>query len=491
MKTVNRFIREYYFLIFIFVFVLAFRLSFVFESDNFSSDDAYFHFKHINSIVSENKILFYDDLSYGGRFVLYPPLFHILLALLTFGNLYLLKILPAIFASSMVFVAYLISRHITNDTKAALFSSLLASFVPLFITETLNNLSPYSLLIPILFLMIYFLSKIEEEIYLWCFIIFSILLPFLHSTAILFLLTIFVYFIVSKSESIKISRLKKEAILLSIFVIILVEFIIFKKAFLQYGLGIIWQNIPVNIFADQFKNLNIFDVIFGAGLLQLVLGLLGLYYGLYKLKNKLIYLLSSLILVIFTLLIFRLIPLIIGLIFLGISLAIISSIGIKIIFDYFSQTRFYKYRNYLNYTIFFVILFLTILPAYNISNRVGAVFDQTISDMEWINGNVDRDVVVLAPLQEGNLVTSIAKRKNVADNNFLMAPNPLKRSEDINKAYTTNSEAIALDILHKYDIDIIYISDNTGKIYGKTDLEYLKNKNCFNEIKWRIYEIKC
>src|SRR3989344_5680073 len=101
-------IKEHYFLILIFILVFAFRLYFVFQSNNFSSDEAYFHLRHVNSILSEGKILFYDELSYGGRFVLYPPLFHMLLAYLTFGNLLLLKILPALFASLMVFVAYAI-----------------------------------------------------------------------------------------------------------------------------------------------------------------------------------------------------------------------------------------------------------------------------------------------------------------------------------------------------------------------------------------------
>src|SRR3989344_8386098 len=436
MNLFKKISKEGWLLLFIFIFVLAFRLYFVFQSKNFSSDEAYFHLRHINYILENNKILFYDDLSYGGRYVLYPPLFHIILAYITLGSMLLLKIFPAVFASLLVFAVYFIAKYITNDKKTALFTSLLASFVPLYMTETLNNLSPYSLVIPLIFFMLYCLSKIDNQIYLWLFIVSSLLLPFLHATAILFLLTILIYLVISKSEGLELTKLKKEAMLFSVAVIILIELIIFKKAFLQYGLDVIWQNIPVNIFADEFKSLNVFGIIFGVGIVQLIFGLFGLYYGLHKLKKRLVYMTSSLILGIF-------------------------------------------------------VLLLSIMPIYSISNKVSPVFDQTIADMEWINNNVREDATVLAPLQEGNLIISLAKRKNVADSEFLLAPNALKRSEDIKIMYTVGSEAIALGLMHKYNINVIYESDNLDKIYGKYNLAYLNNKECFNEIMWRIYEVRC
>src|SRR3989344_1794725 len=491
MNLFKKISKEGWLLLFIFIFVLAFRLYFVFQSKNFSSDEAYFHLRHINYILENNKILFYDDLSYGGRYVLYPPLFHILFAYITLGSMLLLKIFPAVFASLLVFAVYFIAKYITNDKKTALFTSLLVSFVPLYITETLNNLSPYSLVIPLIFFMLYCLSKIDNQLYLWMFILSSLLLPFLHATAILFLLTILIYLIISKSEGLELTKLKKEAMLFSVAVIILIELIIFKKAFLQYGLDIIWQNTPVNIFADEFKSLNVFGIIFGVGIVQLIFGLFGLYYGLHKLKKRLVYMTSSLILGIFVLLLLRLIPLSVGLMFLGISLAITSSLTIKFIFEYFEQTKLFNYEKYFTYMFLFLVLFLSIIPIYSIANKVSPVFDQTIADMEWINNNVREDATVLAPLQEGNLIISLAKRKNVADSEFLLAPNALKRSEDIKIMYTVGSEAIALGLMHKYNINVIYESDNLDKIYGKYNLAYLNNKECFNEIMWRIYEVRC
>ena len=61
MNLFKKISKEGWLLLFIFIFVLAFRLYFVFQSKNFSSDEAYFHLRHINYILEKKKILFYND----------------------------------------------------------------------------------------------------------------------------------------------------------------------------------------------------------------------------------------------------------------------------------------------------------------------------------------------------------------------------------------------------------------------------------------------
>ena len=119
-------------LIFIFILTLAFRLYFTFQSDNFCSDDAYFHLRHIESIT-RGDFVYYDDLSYGGRYIIYPPIFHLVMALLTFGNLFLLKLIPEIFLASSVFIVFLLSKDITNNDNVSLISALFSGFCPLFL----------------------------------------------------------------------------------------------------------------------------------------------------------------------------------------------------------------------------------------------------------------------------------------------------------------------------------------------------------------------
>ena len=129
------------YLILIILFVLAFRLFFVFQTDNYSSDESYFHLRYINHILEEKNPLFYDDLSYGGRPVVYPPLFHYILALLSFVP-FAFKILPAIFISSLIIIAYLISKEIYANKTINLLIALLAGFIPVILSQTLNQISP-------------------------------------------------------------------------------------------------------------------------------------------------------------------------------------------------------------------------------------------------------------------------------------------------------------------------------------------------------------
>ena len=126
-----------------------------------------------------------------------------------------------------------------------------------------------------------------------------------------------------------VERLEKEVILFTLIIIFLFSFIIYKKAFLEYGIGIISQGIPSNLVSDYFRNINILDLIIGVGILPLIFGSYGVFSGIRE-KNKGLHLINGFIFSIFLLLVFRLIEFYIGIMFLGIFLAITSSIGLYV-----------------------------------------------------------------------------------------------------------------------------------------------------------------
>ena len=74
--------RYHYWLLAIFLVTVVFRLCFAYGIEGFGSDQAYFHQRHIDHILEEKGVLYYDELSYSGRHVLYPPLFHMVMAIL-------------------------------------------------------------------------------------------------------------------------------------------------------------------------------------------------------------------------------------------------------------------------------------------------------------------------------------------------------------------------------------------------------------------------
>ena len=151
-------------LVIIFLLTLSFRLYVSFTNSTFSSDDSYFNLRVAQHIIENKSPLVYDELSYSGRSFIYPQFFNYLLALFSFIPEYE-KIIPAILISLMVFIIYLISKRITNNANASLFISFISAFIPIEVRTTVNQISVYSLVIPIILLMILCLLNLETKKY--------------------------------------------------------------------------------------------------------------------------------------------------------------------------------------------------------------------------------------------------------------------------------------------------------------------------------------
>ena len=477
-----------YVIFLIFALTLALRLYLVLSAPNLSDENAYFHLRHINNIIEDKKIIYYDFLSYGGRYVLQPPLFHIIMALLSFGNIFLLKILPELFFSLLVVLVYLMAKDVSEDENSALFAALLSGFVPIFLEKTLNVISSYSLALPLLFLMFYCLLKLDQIFYRNIFIVCVFLLPLIHPIAILFIISIIFYFLILSGGAVTATKLKKEGILLAVLTIIFIEFIIYKKAFLSYGLNTIWQNIPVNILEDAYKKFSVSDLLVGVGVLPLVLGSIGVYIGMGE-KKKPVYLYSSFILTVLILLVLRLLSISTGLMILGISLCIFSALTIAKATNYIKKTRFYRFNYIIVIGLIAAFIIFSLVPSFG-NGKISFVSNDKLNDMRWILENTNENDVIVGNLLEGHLITGLANRKNIVDANFLLSPNPIKRLKDVDLLYTTFTEAKALEIIRRYNIKIIYLSEDTEKIYEIKDLNFVKGSKCFD---WRenFYVFKC
>jgi len=480
-------IKTKYLVFLLFAITLAFRLYMAFSVDNFSTETSYYNLRHINYLVEERSIIYYDELSYGGRYILQPPLFFVIMALLTFGNEFLLKIIPEIFLSFLVVIVYLMAKEISENEYSALFAALISSFIPIFLEKTINNISVYSLALPLLFFMLYSLLKIEEKFYRNCFIACSFLLPLIHPIAVIFIVTIGFYFLILSGGAIHTTKLKREAILFSVLAIIFIELWIYKKALFTYNLNIIWQNIPVNILEDTYKEFMVKDLVLGVGIIPLILGSIGVYIGMNE-KRKAIYLYAAFVLTILLLLVLRLVTISIGLMILGIAMSIFSALTIVKFVNYFKKTRFHGLNYFFVLILIFSFIFLSFIPSFG--NNLNEISDEKLNDMKWIQEHTTSDEVIVGNLLEGHLITSVAERKNIMDINFLLAPNPIKRMKEVDLIYSSFTEARVLELIKKYNIKIIYLSEDTEKLYGIKDLNFVKGSNCFD---WeaKFYVFKC
>lgn len=476
----------------IFIFVLAFRLFFVFQTPFYSSDDAYFNLRHTEHINNNIQPIIYDDLSYGGKYIIDSHVFHYLMSFFnTFFPNISFKIFPELLLATLVFFVYALAKRITPNENAALLASLVSGFVPITIALTLNQISVYSIFLPLFFLTIACLLDIKNK--LIPFVVLSIILPIIHPVGFILAFSLLFYLILISLESTKPSILTKEAIGFSIFIGALIAFIFYKKAFLAMGLQAVYQNIPKEMLANYFVNMDVLSIIFNIGVIPLILGAIGLVFGVFLEKKQPIYLAASVVMAILVLLFLKLIPFSLGLMLMGVMLAAISALAFEKIIVYLKITKFATYKKQIAILVIVLLVVILFLPAYFSATKLisNTISENEVAALEWIETNTSEESTILASIEEGNYVTAIAKRKNVADKDFLMAP---KRYDGIKEIYVTESLVKANALLREYDVDYIYLSPTAKAYYKIEKLRYI-NKECFRKVYENneaiIFKFKC
>ena len=484
--------REHKLLILIFLAVLGFRLYFAFQTENFSSDNAYFNIRHTEYINLNLKPMVYDELSYGGRNIINSHVFHYFLSFFNaFHSVIAFKLLPEILLALMVVAVYFIAESITKNPLASLLSALASGFVPIFVTETLNQASIYSVILPLFFYQFYCMLNLDRNINQ--FIVLSFILPLIHPIGFLFSIMLLVYILLLEIDYTSPEPLTREAVLFSTLIGLLLNIIIYKKVFLVSGLYSVWQNVPSGLLSAYFKNVNIFDIIVNIGIAILFFGIIGLLIGIYKQRSRTIYLLSAMIMTAFTLLFLRMINFQVGIMLLGLLMAIVASIGFDRLIKYIEMTKFAKAKVLILLAVFLLIFVTTLLPSYlSARDLIGKTISKDeIDALIWLKENTPESSTVLADVDEGNYVTYFARRKNVIDSLFVLAPN---RYDDVRLAFETQSLVKALDIISKYDVDYIYLSERASKSHNGEAMKYI-NDACFrerysNELA-KVYKVLC
>ncbi len=474
--------REYVLLALIFVAVLGFRLYFAFQIPEFDYD-AYFNVRQVDAIRQSGLPLFADSLSFGGRTTFFMPLFYYLLAFFTLFMpvLMVLKIIPNIFASCIVFIVFLIALEITKNRNAALFAAFVSGFIPIFIYRTFNSVSVYSISIPLLFFLLYCLLRADDKRFVYLYIAGLMALTFIHPTSLLLIIGLAFYIVFAMLENIGYSRSELELTIFSIIFVVWLSLLIFKKPLLFHGPLVVWQNTPDMVLNDYFSQLNLVEAVYKIGVVPFIFGIYVIYQYIFRERRKAIYLFMSFAMAVLLMLGLRLIQLDIGLMFLGVVLAVLFSQFYKLFFVYLEKTHFFRFRNFLVFGFFLVFVISSVVPSVLYVQRAisDAPSHQTVRAMDWLKRNTPEDSVVLATPQEGYIISAVANRKNVVDQNFLLIGDINQRFADVNKTFTTAYEVEAIRILNKYDVDYLLFSREASLYYKTQGLSYVGDKNCF------------
>ncbi|MEE9525883.1 MAG: hypothetical protein V3V78_04735, partial [Candidatus Woesearchaeota archaeon] len=116
-----------------------------------------------------------------------------------------------------------------------------------------------------------------------------------------------------------------------------------------------------------------------------------------------------------------------------------------------------------------------------------------IHALEWLKQNTDNNTIIAASLKDGYLINAIAERKNIIDENFLLAPNTAERYNDINAIFKYPQKTEAISTLNKYNIKYILLTETTKSEFDIEDLHYLDRK-CFKTVydnQTKIYKSFC
>lgn len=402
------------------------------------------------------------------------------------------KIIPAIFASFLVFPAYLLSYTLSKNYTFSMASATLASITPFFFSTTFNHLSTLTLSVPLLFLLIHLWTQTPKNIGL--FLTLAALFAFLTPLSLLFTAALCVYFILCFLDKINLQESEYELGLFTIALTIWTQFILYKKLLITHGLALFWQNIPISLLSQYYTNNNILTTLFSLGILIFPFGIFALYKHAIQQPKKEDALLFSLVILSFVCLSFKIISLTTGLLLLGITFAILSAQTLSAISKYILSTKAKKHTATAVISIIIALFITTIIPTYTLSKEELAttITDEDFQALSFIKYNTNTNAKIIAPASFGHYITGIANRSNIIDTYFLLQPKINERYSDIEKLYTTTSELEALEIFDKYNATHLIVPSYLpnikfkGPCFLRTDFLnvhlYQRNTQCKIEV---------
>nr|MCK4929735.1 glycosyltransferase family 39 protein [Nanoarchaeota archaeon] len=469
--------KEYLILALLFLLVLGTRLFFVLQEERFDYD-AYNALRQVEHIKETGVPLFKDSLSYSGRTFITPPFFYYLLAAFSFFLPLVLvaKLIPSIAFSALIIVIYLIAKHMTKNRTAAFIAAFFSGFVPIIYT-TLNQVSVYSLSLLLIFLLSYTFLRIEQKGFAVLSIILTVALLLTHTSVFILLISFLVYFLILRLGKQKLNTKEVEVTLFLFFLALWFNLLLYKKAFFLHGIRFIWQNIPAPLLSSYFQEISFLGVIYAVGIIPLLLGVYAVYHTLFKTRNRAASLYISFAIVSFLMLWFKLIPFKTGLLFLSINLILLSAYSLKIILVSIAKTKIPRLSGIIA-GLFIILFVITTLTPFITTIKTEIPSLQDIGALEWVKNNTEQDAVVLGRVEEGFLINYIAKRKNVADSNFLFINNINQRYNDVNKLFTLRLKSEAVRLINKYDIDYLLLSTKSIEEYNINKLFYAE-EDCF------------
>jgi len=476
-----------FWLILIFIAALAFRLFFALRTSGFTGDDSYFNLRQIESIKKSGMPILHDNLSYSGRTFAFLPGMHYLLAGISFifsrfiSNEILFKIVLNFFAATAAIIAYMIIFELSHNRNAGLVAAFATAFSPIFLNSTINSISTFSISIPLNLLLVYFFIKSEYDMRaVTRFMAVLILASFTDSLVMILLIGIIFYILMISTEDMPESPSRLELVIFSIIFVFWVNFIVFKSAFLTHGVGMIWRNIPSAISSQYFFRINIINIIYRINVIPFIAGIYVLYNYTIREKKKNIYIFAGIIFVLLMMLWLKLVEFWIGLMLISVFFALLLGYFCHSLSSYLAKTKIAGKLEGIAAVFISLLIVSTVASAWQYANSASAdSLSQNQEEALNFLAEVQSEEAVISAPESGMPIEYFSKKKTVMDSEFLMIPNINERYADIKTLYQTPYETKALEIMDKYDADIIYLSDTEREEFSIISLKFVGDEKCF------------
>ena len=485
--------KEVYWISAIFVLTLSVRLVLAFLLPHFTYE-SYFHLRQVDHITQTGLPLLDDPLSYGGRHHLFLPFFHYLTSLfnLALPLPIIAKILPNLFIATLTIITYLISRKITQNKTAALFSAGIAGFLPILFTT--NQFTPEMLFLPLMFLNIYMFLNLNKKRYLHGYVISFIILSFTSSATFLLLVGFGIYLLLSLLEKKKIDRAEIEVMLFSLFFFIWSQYLFFKDILFEQGISFIWKNIPAEIISQYFPLLSLTQSAILVSVIPFLAGIFVVYRSLFHLKNEKMFLLISLVISTTLLTWLRFIEFKLSLAFTGVTLAILFASFYQDTLQFLQKTKIHHLHKLFPRFVLVLLAITMLSPAITTALRQEMPTVEEITAFQWIKENIPQEATILALLEEGHLITFVSNRTNFMDDQFTLIPDVEKRFAALTSLFTTQFQTEAISLFDEYNIRYIILTPSAKEKYNLTNLQY-RSRECFERIyedeSTKIYDVRC
>ncbi|MBI4738614.1 glycosyltransferase family 39 protein [Candidatus Woesearchaeota archaeon] len=485
-----------WFVLGIVVLALGLRLVFAFSVPEFTGPDAYFRLRQVESILKSGLPLFIDPFSFSGRTQVFTPVYEYVLSFFVaaLGPTLALKLIPNVLIVLVIPLVYLISKEITRHETVAVVTAFAAAFIPVVFSQTVNSVVIETLMVPLTFYLLYCFMRSSEKAFLYQFIVLAFVVPLVSALSFFVVLGFLVYLLLIKLEYRHQNRVELELILFFTTLVIWVEFLVYKRAFLFHGYHAIWQNIPVQILQGYFAQTSIVGAVKGIGIVPLILGTVAAYQYLFRQKSRELYLLVAFTIAATILLWLRLINLSTGLILLGSLIVVLMSLSFRDFFAYVDKTKAARFKKLFFAGFVLIMIATSVIPSLVLANQQiqRALPQKDVDALRWLENNTPRDSIVVGMVSEGEFISALARRKNIADTHFFLINNPDIVLDDIKIIYTSIFQTRALERLDKYRANYVYLSRAKQEL-GVDHLKYA-DANCFPLIydtEVKIYEVRC